>query len=90
MQKLATQDIDDELTDLPEWTLSGESLQRTYRFDGFVDSMEFVNRVAAVAEEHGHHPDILIRVDKVTLTLTTDEAGGVTDRDIEFARFIDG
>ena len=90
MQKLSTEQITEYLVDLPEWSLNGDSLQRTFRFDDFVGSMAFVKRIAKLAEEMQHHPDIMIRFNKVTLTLTTHDAGGLTERDFDLVRRTDG
>ncbi len=89
MEKLNPQQIDLNLQDLPQWSLNGDALQQTFRFDDFNGSMVFVNRISALAEDMHHHPDILIRYNKVTLTLTTHDAGGLTDRDFVFARGAD-
>ncbi len=89
MEKLKPQQIDLNLADLPQWSLNGDALQRTFRFDDFNGSMVFVNRISDLAEEMHHHPDILIRYTTVTLTLTTHDAGGLTDRDFVFARGAD-
>ena len=89
MDKLDPQQIQQQMGDFPEWTLNGDTLQRTFGFEDFVGAMEFVNRVAELAEELQHHPDIMIRYNKVTLTLTTHDAGGLTSRDFELARSTD-
>ena len=63
---------------------------RDYEFDDFRGAMAFVNRVADLAEEANHHPDILVHGwNKVRLTLTTHSAGGLTDNDFQMARRID-
>ncbi|MCH7545549.1 MAG: 4a-hydroxytetrahydrobiopterin dehydratase [Planctomycetes bacterium] len=90
MEKLDQEHIDEKLQEFPEWSQSGETLQRTFRFDDFLGAMAFVSRIADLAEEHQHHPDILIRYNKVTLTLSTHDAGGLTDKDFNFARVTDG
>lgn len=64
-------------------------MTRQYEFKDFLSAMQFVNDVAALAEKHNHHPDIDIRWNKVTLTLTTHDAGGVTEKDISLAKEID-
>ena len=74
---------------LPEWELDGETIRRTFRFEDFTGAMGFVTKVALVAEKANHHPDIDIRWNKVTLALTTHDAGGLTTRDIELAKDID-
>ncbi len=90
MEKLDQEHIDEKLQEFPEWSQSGETLQRTFRFDNFLGAMAFVSRIADLAEEHQHHPDILIRYDKVTLTLSTHDAGGITEKDFNYARDTDG
>ncbi len=90
MQKLSSEQINEYLGDLPEWSLNGDLLQRTFRFDDFAGSMAFVARIAKMAERMKHHPDIMIRYNKVTLTLTTHDAGGLTEQDFTAARDTDG
>ena len=90
VEKLDEEEIAQRLKPLSEWTLSGDSLQRTLRFKDFVQSMAFVNRVAAIAEHQKHHPDILVRYNKVTLVLSTHDAGGITDKDFELAKALEG
>ena len=83
--KLSEEEIKTSLERTPEWSMVGEAIQRTYRFEDFVVAMRFVNRVADAAEASQHHPDILIRYDKVTLTLATHDAGGITEKDFALA-----
>ena len=64
-------------------------LTRTYQFRNFTQAIDFVNRVASLAESANHHPDIDIRYSKVTLTLSTHDAGGITSNDVGLAREID-
>ena len=90
MQKLSSEQINEYLGDLPEWSLNGDLLQRTFRFDDFAGSMAFVVRIADQAERMQHHPDIMIRYNKVTLTLTTHDAGGLTEQDFTAARATEG
>ncbi len=85
MQKLSDDQINAELARLPDWSETGEAIQRTYKFADFVRSMAFVTRVAEEAERSQHHPDILIRFNKVTLTLSTHDAGGITMKDFALA-----
>ena len=85
MDKLAEEVIEERMGQLPEWTLSGDSIQRTLSFDDFKASIAFVNTLADMAEAANHHPDILIRWNKVTLTLSTHDAGGLTSRDFDLA-----
>jgi len=72
------------------WRREGESLVRDLKFGDFAAAMAFVNRVAEVAEEANHHPDILVHGwNHVRLTLTTHSAGELTDADVAMAARID-
>jgi 4a-hydroxytetrahydrobiopterin dehydratase len=74
-----------------EWQDTGEALQRDLRFEDFAEAMAYVNRVAAVAEEANHHPDILVHGwNKVRLSLYTHSEGRITDADRAMAARIDG
>ena len=61
MDKLTDENVQTKLTELPQWSLNGDSLQRTFGFDDFVGSMAFVSRIADLAEQMQHHPDIMLR-----------------------------
>lgn len=74
---------------LPDWKKAGARLTRTFQFPDFPTAIRFVNQVARRAEEAGHHPDIDIRWNKVTLALTTHDAGGLTEKDFALARKLD-
>ena len=74
---------------IPEWDLDETSISRTVEFDSFMEAIDFVNDVAEIAEEAAHHPDMDIRHMRVTLTLTTHDKGGLTERDFEMAGRID-
>jgi len=89
MDCLPQEDIATRLEAYPEWSQSGDSLQRTFKFEDFLGAMAFVNGIADLAEQHQHHPDIMIRYNKVTLTLSTHDAGGITEKDFSLARDMD-
>lgn len=74
---------------LPAWQPAGQGIARTWRFRDFREAMTFVNRVADLAEQADHHPDIAIQYSAVTLTLWTHSAGGVTPKDLHLARALD-
>jgi 4a-hydroxytetrahydrobiopterin dehydratase len=74
---------------IPNWKLQGATISRTYEFKDFPAAIKFVEVVAALAEEAWHHPDIDIRWNKVTLTLTTHDAGGLTEKDFALAQKFD-
>jgi 4a-hydroxytetrahydrobiopterin dehydratase len=75
---------------VPEWSVVDEHhLHREYKFPDFAKALEFVNRVGAVAEEQGHHPDILLAWGKVGVTLWTHKVDGLTESDFIMAAKID-
>ncbi len=89
LTRLTDEEVAARLEELGEWSQPGEEIQRTYGFTDFVASMAFVEKVAAHAERVAHHPDILIRYNRVTLSLSTHDAGGITEKDFAFAREAD-
>jgi 4a-hydroxytetrahydrobiopterin dehydratase len=86
---LNTAEIEEVLKAHPEWHLEGGKLARKWAFKDFNEAMAFVNRVAAVAEAAGHHPDIDIRYNQVVLGLISHDAGGITRRDAAMVGRID-
>lgn len=89
-RKLSDVEVQRALGALPGWSRRGDALSRTYTFPTFAEGIAFVGRVAQLADARDHHPDIDIRYTKVTLTLSTHDAGGVTEADLDLARAIDG
>jgi 4a-hydroxytetrahydrobiopterin dehydratase len=87
--KLERQQVAEGLQKLANWTLQGNQIERVMKFENFVDAMIFVNKVAEIAEEEEHHPDIQIIYNRVTLALTTHDSGGLTQKDFQMARRID-
>lgn len=82
--------IQQQLGNLAGWTLDGGMIRKTYTFKNFVEAMAWVTQVAFLAEAHGHHPDIDIRYNRVTLALVTHDAGNqVTQKDLDLARAIE-
>ncbi len=90
MVKLNATQIRNALAALPGWKRRGNSITCTHQFKDFPAAIRFVNAVARLAEKAWHHPDIEIRWNKVTLTLTTHDAGGLTEKDFELADRFDG
>jgi 4a-hydroxytetrahydrobiopterin dehydratase len=86
---LSDTEIAEALTELPEWTRSGDNLVRTVEASTFPAGIELVRRVAEAAEEADHHPDIDIRWRNVTFSLSTHSAGGLTALDVALAHEID-
>ena len=77
------------LSTLPSWKVETGELTRTFLFEDFRAALRFVNRVAELAEEAGHHPDIDIRYNRVRLGLSTHDAGGITAKDFDLAACAD-
>ncbi|MBX3365360.1 MAG: 4a-hydroxytetrahydrobiopterin dehydratase [Phycisphaeraceae bacterium] len=84
-ERLTPEEIKNRLAEMPEWAETGGEIHRTFAFADFVEAMGFVNRIAIDAERANHHPDILIRYNKVTLRLSTHDAGGITEKDFALA-----
>jgi 4a-hydroxytetrahydrobiopterin dehydratase len=74
---------------VPDWKRDGDVIARTFQFKDFHGAIKFTDAVAGLAEEAWHHPDIDIRWNKVTLALTTHDAGGLTGKDFELAKKFD-
>jgi 4a-hydroxytetrahydrobiopterin dehydratase len=71
------------------WKREDDMLVKTFTFESFRNSIVFVNRVATLADENEHHPDIDIRYDRVRIGLSTHDAGGITEKDTALAEQID-
>jgi 4a-hydroxytetrahydrobiopterin dehydratase len=86
---LPESEIQSELASLDGWELRDGRLRKQFTFRTFLRALAFVNSVAYVAESAGHHPDITINYNKVTLRMITHSEGALTDRDFALARQID-
>ena len=89
MSKLTSAQIKAALPRVKNWKKKGATLVRTREFKDFPAAIRFVQGVARQAEKAWHHPDIDIRWNKVTLTLTTHDAGGLTEKDFALAERFD-
>lgn len=89
-RKLSDLEIQRALGKLNGWARRGDALVKTYTFSTFADGIAFVDRVAKTADRLNHHPDIDIRYTKVACTLSTHDAGGITDMDLTLAEAIEG
>ncbi len=88
-KSLSPAEIQETLKTHPAWKLEAGKLIREWTFKDFVEAMAFVNRVAQLAESAGHHPDIDIRYNRVSLGLVSHDAGGITKRDTDMATKLD-
>lgn len=82
---LPEHDVRNELLKLPGWHLKDTAIERQFHFPDFKQAMVFVNRIAEAAEEAGHHPDIAISYNNVTMSLVSHDSGGITERDVKMA-----
>jgi 4a-hydroxytetrahydrobiopterin dehydratase len=88
-QLLSGPEVAVRLAGVPQWRAVGASIMRIFEFTDFPAAMRFVNRVADAAERAWHHPDMDIRWNKVALTLTTHDSGGLTAKDFDLAAEFD-
>ncbi|NNE66630.1 MAG: 4a-hydroxytetrahydrobiopterin dehydratase [Pyrinomonadaceae bacterium] len=88
-RKLSEEEIAEKLKDLDGWTVKGKELTKRYEFENFAGSLEFVNKVGEIAEEHDHHPDITFGWGYAEIALTTHDTGGLTEFDFAVASAID-
>ncbi|WP_067688345.1 4a-hydroxytetrahydrobiopterin dehydratase [Nocardia jejuensis] len=88
-EPLSEDDLAKALAELPGWTRAGDAITRTAEAQSFLAGIELVRRVAVAAEAANHHPDIDIRWRRVTFTLSTHDAGGLTALDVALAHEID-
>ncbi len=78
------------LSDLEGWESTGDAIRREVTFDGFRDAIDFIVRVADLADDADHHPELRNVYNRVEVELTSHDAGGVTQRDLDLAAAIDG
>lgn len=91
VEELSAEERDSWLRGLPGWTLSreGKAIARTFEFGDFSAAFGFMTRVAMLAEKRDHHPEWFNVYNRVEITLTTHDAGGLSLRDVKMARRID-
>ena len=90
IEPLSDEQIRNFLPQIPNWHLEGKTLQRTFRFKNFVKLMEFVNQIAKIAENEGHHPDFSVHYNILDVSIWTHAASGLTENDFILAAKIDG
>lgn len=90
LKKLTDQERADALRGLPEWKVAQEKLHREYKFPDFAHAFGFMAAAAVVIEKMNHHPEWLNVYNRVTVDLTTHDAGGITENDVKLAKLLDG
>src|SRR5438552_17889926 len=88
-QKLDESQLHSALTSLPSWTLAQGKLHREYKFPDFIHAFGFMSTAALAIEKMGHHPEWFNVYNRVTVDLTTHDAQGITQKDLELARLLD-
>jgi len=84
--KLSASDVDTRLKTLSGWSRQGDAISRQFVFKGFPDAVAFITRLAFDAEAADHHPDLQVSYRKVTVSWSTHDEGGVTEKDFNGAR----
>jgi 4a-hydroxytetrahydrobiopterin dehydratase len=89
MAALSAAEITLNLKNMEGWTYTANALHKKYTFESFMPGIQFVNKIAEAAESAGHHPDIAINYNVVSIDLSTHSDGGVTKKDFDLANQID-
>ena len=88
-KKLAGNELDEIVGTLSGWEIKDGKLQKSFKFSNFIEAFGFMTRIALEAEKINHHPEWSNVYDTVTVKLSTHDAGGITDYDINLANIID-
>ena len=89
MSKINEQELNNILTDLSGWSLEGAKITKSFQKKDFKEAFGFMTQIALKAEQMNHHPEWSNVYNRVTIQLTTHDKGGVTEKDIELAQFIE-
>ena len=85
---LTQTEIEQKMSTVPQWQQEGQTITRTFEFKNFVEAIAFVEQLVEPAESAAHHPDLAISYNKVTVSLTSHDAGGLTEKDFALAQTI--
>lgn len=89
MGELSENEIKEKLGEIDGWEYNGERIRKKYQFEKYMDGIEFVNKIAEIAEEENHHPDMILGFREVEITLKSHDVDAITDRDINLASKIE-
>ncbi len=88
MMRLSSEQISEELKNLPGWVVKEEKLHKDFKFEDFNEAFGFMTRAAMHIEKMNHHPEWFNVYNKLTVDLTTHDAGGITENDINLAKIL--
>ena len=88
MMRLSESDIDEELKKLSGWNVKDDKLHKEFQFDNFNQAFGFMTRAAMEIEKMNHHPEWFNVYNRITVNLTTHEAGGITNNDVNLAKIL--
>ena len=88
MMRLSQSDIDEELKNLDGWSIVNDKLHKEFQFDSFNQAFGFMTRAAMEIEKMNHHPEWLNVYNRITIELTTHDAGGITKNDVNLAKIL--
>ena len=88
MIKLSESSIEEKLKNLPGWSIKKDKLHKEFQFNDFNQAFGFMTRAAMEIEKMNHHPEWFNVYNKITVELTTHDAGGITDNDVNLARIL--
>ena len=88
MMRLSQMDIDEHLKDLPGWSVIDEKLCKEFQFESFNQAFGFMTRAAMEIEKMNHHPEWFNVYNKISIKLTTHDAGGITKNDVDLAKIL--
>jgi 4a-hydroxytetrahydrobiopterin dehydratase len=86
--RLSELEIEEELKKLPEWSVKNDKLRKEFKFDNFNQAFGFMTRAAMEIEKMNHHPEWFNVYNRITVELTTHDAGGITKNDVDLARIL--
>lgn len=89
LKEIIKRTLNETIIESKNWDKSNKKLERTFKFKDFNESIDFVNKVAKIAKSQNHHPDITIKYDKVNITITDHEKGGISDKCYKFTDAVD-
>lgn len=88
MMRLSQADIEEELRNLPGWKVVNEKLHKEFQFESFNQAFGFMTRAAMEIEKMNHHPEWFNVYNRITIELTTHDAGGITKNDVNLAKIL--